>query len=248
MSNKQQNIVSQWIRENIMSSKAAGHVVMMAVLVAVLGVGVGIKATSASAHGVCASSDTAYTVSLGDTLSAISQRTNNSVQRLASYNKISNPDFILLGQTLCIPGQTASTAPTVAQPAVQSIAHYNVQSSAAVGSYNGFPYGQCTYWADERYHQLHGVYVPWVVNSNAWQWVDRAYQYHWRVSSTPSVGSIMVLAPGVQGSWGYGHVAIVESVQGNTVTTSNMNWNGSGSSVIYWRFTAGTGVSFITNY
>src|SRR5436309_741561 len=38
------------------------------------------------------------------------------------------------------------------------------------GTSNPYPRGQCTWWADQRYHQIHGYYVPWRTNANAYQW------------------------------------------------------------------------------
>jgi hypothetical protein len=68
--------------------------------------------------------------------------------------------------------------------------------------WNVFPYGQCTWYADQRFHQLHGIYVPWTSSANAWQWPTRAAEYGWRVSRRPIPGSIIVLQRGVQGaSW-----------------------------------------------
>ena len=95
---------------------------------------------------------------------------------------------------------------------------YHASTSAAsatmpqTGAYNWFPYPWCTWWADERYHELHGVYVPWRTNSDAWEWTARAYQFGWNVSSRASVGSIINLQPWVQGAYGSGHVAVVEQV------------------------------------
>jgi len=260
MSSKSQNVVSQWINDHLMSGKVARQVVIMAILLVVLGAGFGLTPTSASAHGVCADGDTVYTVRSGDTLGAIAKSNHISTQQLASYNKISDASFILLGQNICIPGSGAKTTHKAAKPVAKAPAKRAAKapakraakapakkSAAILGTYNPFAYGQCTYWADARYHQLHGVYVPWVVNSNASQWVVRAQQYHWSVSSTPSVGSIMVIAPGVQGAWSDGHVAIVESMKGRSVVASSMNWDGSGSNVNRSTFTAGAGVHFIRN-
>ncbi len=80
-------------------------------------------------------------------------------------------------------------------------------SAPSNGAYNWFPYPSCTWWADQRYYQLHGTYVPWRTQANAWQWTARAYQYGWHVSSVPSVGAIVNLQPWVQGAYGMGHVA-----------------------------------------
>lgn len=114
------------------------------------------------------------------------------------------------------------------------------------GGPHSWPYGVCTYWANQRYHQLTGFWVTWL--GNAYQWVDGARAAGWNVSSSPHVPSIIVLMPGVQGASGYGHVAVVESASGNIAHTSNMNWyaNGGGYGIVsYYDFTAGSGVYFI---
>ncbi len=115
------------------------------------------------------------------------------------------------------------------------------------GSGNVFPYGSCTWWANQRYYQLHGFYVPWRTQATAWQWTDRAHQFNWRVSSQPSLGAIVVLRPGVQGASGAGHVAVVEKILPNGhVIASNMSWGRSPGSVTNVEFTPGPGVSFIS--
>lgn len=119
-------------------------------------------------------------------------------------------------------------------------------SNAAVGTSDVFPYGQCTWWADERYYQLHGVFVPWVSNANAWQWAARAGQFHWIVSQTPQIGDILVLQPDVQGASNLGHVAVVENVLPNgNVTASSMNWGSQPQNVTYFEFAPGPGVTFV---
>jgi len=86
-----------------------------------------------------------------------------------------------------------------------------------------------------------------MTNANAWQWTSRANEFHWNVSSTPTVGAILVLQSGVQGAGGYGHVAVVEKILDNGhVMTSDMNWGG-GASVTYVEFAVGSGVSFVTH-
>ncbi len=115
------------------------------------------------------------------------------------------------------------------------------------GSYNWFPYPWCTWWADNRFHQMHGIYVPWRTQSNAWQWTARAYQFGWRVSSRPTVGAIINLQPWVQGAYGLGHVAVVEKVYSDgSVLASNTSWGSNPYAVVYWHFYQGSGVTFIT--
>ena len=109
-------------------------------------------------------------------------------------------------------------------------------------------YGQCTWWATERIHQLTGLWVP--MTGNAYQWRDQAIQKHWQVSTTPSVGSIIVLQPGTKGiKSSDGHVAVVEQILPNGwVLTSNMNWPPGSTRVTYVMFHyPDTGVSFISS-
>jgi surface antigen len=114
------------------------------------------------------------------------------------------------------------------------------------GALNLFPYGSCTWWANQRYFQLHGIFVPWRTQSNAWQWTARAEQYGWQVSMYPVVGAIIDLQPGVQGASWIGHVAVVESILSNgDVSASNMNWGAYPWQVTYVEFAPGPGVTFL---
>lgn len=109
-----------------------------------------------------------------------------------------------------------------------------------------FAFGQCTYWANMRYHQLAGYWVPWL--GNAYQWLYGAGSAGWIVSKTPHVPSIIVLQPYVEGAGPYGHVAIVEKINPDgSVYTSNYNWyaNGGWDILSYWTFTPGPGVTFV---
>src|SRR5579884_392049 len=117
--------------------------------------------------------------------------------------------------------------------------------SSGGGPYR-FAYGNCTYWANMRYHELTGYWVPWL--GNAYQWAYGAQGSGWVVSATPRVPSIIVLQPYVQGAGGYGHVAVVERINSDgSVYTSNYNWyaNGGWDTLSYWTFKPGPGVSFV---
>lgn len=111
---------------------------------------------------------------------------------------------------------------------------------------NRFFYGQCTYYANMEYGALTGHYVSWLGNAN--QWPYGAMAAGWRVSSTPTVPSIVALAPYVDGAGAYGHVGVVTSVSGNQVTYGS--WNVAGApfaTTVYQTITApASGVSFIT--
>jgi surface antigen len=121
-----------------------------------------------------------------------------------------------------------------------------VKTRSQSGTSNGYPKGQCTWWADQRYYDLTGYYVPW--SDNADGWAADAQAAGWTVSSKPLVPSIIVLQPGVQGADPtFGHVAVVESVNANgSVHCSTQNWNGiTYPNTTTWDFQPGTGVSFI---
>lgn len=85
------------------------------------------------------------------------------------------------------------------------------------GGANGYPAGQCTYYVK--------MMAPWVGGhwGNGQQWASSAAAAGFRVDHTPSVGSVAVYAGGANvGGWiaapGYGHVALVQSVNGGSVT------------------------------
>lgn len=78
-----------------------------------------------------------------------------------------------------------------------------------------FDAGYCTYWVALRRG------VPW--NGNAVEWYANAQALGMAVGMVPVPGAILVRE---SSTWnGYGHVAYVESVDGNTFTVSEMNVN-----------------------
>jgi len=84
------------------------------------------------------------------------------------------------------------------------------QNSSSSGL-NGYYVGQCTGFVASKRH----VPAGW---GNATDWKYNAINAGWTVSNTPIAGAI---------AWKYGHVAYVESVNGDTVTISEQNydWN-----------------------
>jgi surface antigen len=59
-------------------------------------------------------------------------------------------------------------------------------------------------------------------------WDDNARNHGFRVDNTPTAGSIAQTDNGR-----YGHVAIVDSVHGSTVTVEDYNWNGDGHYLVH---------------
>jgi surface antigen len=169
----------------------------------------------------------------------------NPVQFVSSLVHSSNNSPSLIAQ------QATATA-VLQQDGFDPGLGVNTQSGGGIipppgaGGLNRFAFGQCTYWANMRYHALTGYWVPWL--GNAYQWAYGASSSGWIVSSKPRVPSIIVLQPGVQGAGGFGHVAIVERINSDgSVYASNYNWyaNGGWDILSYWTFYPGSGVSFV---
>lgn len=240
------NIFQQHRAENfVVKSCVAGGMGLL-----LLAVMFGANAGVASAHTdtSCPAGSSTYIVVSGDTLSGIAARYGTSWATLASYNHIANPSLIYVNQVVCIPGRSSSTASAPATSSTNApVVYSSGSSSAPVGYSNPFPYPACTWWANQRYFELHGYYVPWRINAEAWQWTADAYAFGWHVSSQPTVGAIIDLQPWVQGAYGGGHVAVVESILSNgDVIASNMSWGANPYSVQYVQFAPGPGVTFIT--
>jgi surface antigen len=168
----------------------------------------------------------------------------NPVQFVSSLVHSSNNSPSLIAQ------QATATA-VLQQDGFDPGLGVNNQSGAGVitqpgaGGLNRFAFGQCTYWANMRYHALTGYWVPWL--GNAYQWAYGGSASGWIVSSKPHVPSIIVLQPGVQGAGYFGHVAIVERINSDgSVYTSNYNWysNGGWDILSYVTFYPGSGVTF----
>jgi surface antigen len=210
----------------------------------------GAGAAQAQSAQTCRDSSNANIVAQGDTSQGNTARSDKGAGTLASPNRVANPDSLQSRQTICIPdGRMTflSKAASASTNASQAPASAQRARAAAVGTVNVFPYGACTWYANQRYHDLYGVFVPWRYNANAWQWTERAYEYGWRVSRSPTVGSIIDLQGGVQGASSLGHVGVVEQVlDSNTVVASSMNWGVNPWSVTRWRFRVGAGVTFIS--
>lgn len=91
---------------------------------------------------------------------------------------------------------------------------------------NQYPYGQCTWWAYKRRHELGLPTGSRFGDAHDWPAMARSLGY-W-VDSTPRQYDAVVFQAGQAGADPtYGHVAVVEQVHGNgTVTISEANVNG----------------------
>lgn len=96
-----------------------------------------------------------------------------------------------------------------------SFGNYTI-STGTGASNNGYPYGYCTYYVATRRS------VPSNLG-NAGQWLYNAKSAGFSTGNNPIAGAIMVSNE----SW-VGHVAYVESVDGDSFTVSEMNYAGFG--------------------
>jgi len=111
--------------------------------------------------------------------------------------------------------QDAALKARASQVAAQANATTVVRNPGGGSFPNHFSFGYCTYYVATR------RYVPWF--GDAGQWWPNARAMGYPEGSTPQVGAIMVTRESA-----IGHVAYVESVNGNTFTISEMNytaWN-----------------------
>ncbi len=92
------------------------------------------------------------------------------------------------------------------------------------GGYAGFAAGNCTsYAASRRPDIFNNADRTFRGNANAW-YANAAEAWN-KVGKTPKVGAIIVFTPWVDAS-GYGHVGIVEKVDGDKLVISDMNYKG----------------------
>lgn len=177
-----------------------------------------------------------YVVQNGDTLSGLGMKFNVKLAYLKYVNNIDNENLIKPGSTIKIPSKDYSvSAAAIAKKEKDRLAKLavaNRNTTTRSGStitgrassvnrtpgakINGYPYGWCTYYVATR------RYVPssW---GNARSWLSSAKRAGYATGSEPAAGAIVVTSES-----GWGHVAYVESVDGGTITISEMNYEGWG--------------------
>jgi N-acetylmuramoyl-L-alanine amidase len=211
----------------------------MLVLLPLLGLLLAFASPIHEAHAAACSQQ--HIVLSGETLSSIATQYGANWTTLAAANGLADPNRLVVGQTLCIPAAETGSSGESALPLTE------VSTTAAAGQANVFAFPECTWWANERYHELHGVYVPWTTNADAWQWPARAIDFGWHISSIPHVGDMISVSPDQQGAAALGHVGIVEQLLPNGhVITSNTNWGPDPMAVTTVEFVPGPGVRFIS--
>jgi len=162
-----------------------------------------------------------YTVQKGDTLSAVVKKYSGDLASTIKYNSENiqpGQKIVVVGGKAPTPAPTPSTSRRLANS--RSVVTRETSSgrnlSGSGSRSNGYPWGWCTWYAASR----RNIPRQW---GNAGSWLSSARSSGYATGSAPQVGAIVV----TRESW-YGHVGYVESVSGNSVTISEMNYNGWG--------------------
>ena len=193
----------------------------------------------ASANGV---SDV-NTIHVGETLkldASAATATNTNVAPKADDTKVNAEATAESADTQAQQADTQTqkvektAATSTAQPTTMSTATHATPTYSTAG--NSYPAGQCTWFVKNA--------LSWVGNNwgNASGWGASAAAAGRTVDGQPSTGSVVVFAAGSQGAGALGHVAVVDSVNGDSITISEGNFAGM---AYHTRTISASGLTFI---
>lgn len=173
-----------------------------------------------------------YVAKEGDSVDSIAQKYGVDKQQIVNFNDLELQNG-LVGRQLIIPGGNVpeTERPGYQAPRTQTWTNGAASTFSGSGNYSGgygmgnnlsasvgnkYAFGNCTWYVYERRAQLgRPVGSFW---GNAATWASYAASAGYTVNGTPTVGSVMA------NGGGYGHVAMVESVNpGVSVKISEMN-------------------------
>lgn len=167
-----------------------------------------------------------HVVKKGDTIDSIAKEYKTEKNKIIAFNDLIATGEVAEGQELIIPdGQKEIIRPTTPIPSTSSgiatrqyepFESVGKKLSGKAGTGHRFPYGYCTWYVSQK------KYVPWSGNAGTWLYKAKAMGYS--TGKTPKAGSIIVTTEDRR----YGHVALVEKVNGSTITVSEMNYVGWG--------------------
>ena len=173
-----------------------------------------------------------YTVKDGDTAQSLAEKYKTSAERVVLYNDIDDGAKLSIGSRIVLPGGELPENERPGYVASRSRSYGNRYSSsstttsasrswltASVG--NRYAAGNCTWYAYERRLQLGRPIGSFWGHAKAWSASARAAGLV--VNNVPAPGAII---QNVWGGYGYGHVGIVERVDGQNIYVSDMNYAG----------------------
>lgn len=169
-----------------------------------------------------------YVVKEGDTLDSVASKYKADKERIISFNSLPANGELSIGDSLIIPDgqktEAASPSSTATSGSLSRRQYATTGGGTATdisgsrildgraGTGHRFPYGWCTWYVAQK------RYVPW--GGNAGTWLYNAKSLGYKTGRKPQPGAIMVTTENRY----YGHVALVEKVNGDTITVSEMNY------------------------
>ena len=174
-----------------------------------------------------------YTVKDGDTAQSLADKYKTSAERVVLYNDIDDGSKLTDGARIVIPGGELpeNERPGYVAPRGRSSygnsRHGSSTTTSASRSWltasvgNRYAAGNCTWYAYERRLQLGRPIGSFWGHARAWSASARAAGF--LVNNTPAPGAII---QNTWGGYGYGHVGIVERVDGQNIYVSDMNYAG----------------------
>lgn len=179
-----------------------------------------------------------YTIKDGDTAQSLADKYKTSAERVLLYNDIDDGSKLTAGARIVLPG---GELPETERPGYVAPRGRSSYGNSRYGSYgygsstttsasrswltasvgNRYAPGNCTWYAYERRLQLGRPIGSFWGHARAWSTSARAAGF--LVNNTPAPGAI------IQNDWGgggYGHVGIVERVDGQNIYVSDMNYAG----------------------
>jgi len=186
-----------------------------------------------------------YTVKEGDTLKSLAEKYKVSPERIFLYNDLEAGAPLVKNTRIVLP---SGNLPETERPGYVAPRTYSDMSSidyygggsmggSILSRRYGFPgptagnrysAGNCTWYAYERRVQLgRPVGGMW---GNAYSWVSAARSSGYLVDQNPTPGAVVQTSGG---GGGYGHVGVVERIEGNKIIISDMNY--AGYNVVTWR-------------
>ena len=182
-----------------------------------------------------------YTSKAGDTVESLASKYQSNANAIITFNDLEIAG-LTPGRQLVIPGgalpeteRPGYVAPSRASSYGSYSGGYSTVNAqiASASAGNRYAFGNCTWYAYERRAQLGRPVGSFWGNAATWAMYARAAGY--LVNRTPAVGAVM------QNGGGYGHVAVVESVNSDgSITISEMNYAGNFNRVTSRTIDAGS--------
>ena len=178
-----------------------------------------------------------YTVKDGDTVASLADKYKVDTERIVLYNDLASDESLVAGKRLVLPSGELPETERPGYVAPRPVTYdYSYTYSGGGGSSqiisrsygypgptsgNRYAGGNCTWFAFERRAALgRPIGGLW---GNASLWASSASRAGYVVNKTPAPGAIFQYGGGYGG---YGHVGVVDSVDGEYLYVTDMNYAG----------------------